>query len=140
MHAPEPALTGHPAALGGVLVLVHSCLDLKSTLLDKTHYLLYYLTCAMNPRMLTTSTRGRMKRSRKADESGEKMATTLIAASTLSIVCISQPANPARNGAYGSNERRAVAFTVLAAPHAMTMLHWRRVVLATLGSRATRYV
>lgn len=43
-----------PAALGGVLVLIHSCLDLKSTLLDKTHYLLYYLTCAMNPRMLIT--------------------------------------------------------------------------------------
>merc|ERR1719330_2118211 len=41
-------------ALGGILVLLHSCLDLKSTLLDKTHYLLYYLTCAMNPRMLIT--------------------------------------------------------------------------------------
>jgi 26S proteasome regulatory subunit N1 len=41
-------------ALGGMLVLLHSCLDLKSTLLDKSHYLLYYLTCAMNPRMLIT--------------------------------------------------------------------------------------
>lgn len=41
-------------ALGGMLVLLHSCLDLKNTLLDKTHYLLYYLTCAMNPRMLIT--------------------------------------------------------------------------------------
>ena len=41
-------------ALGGVLVLLHSCLDLKNTLLDKSHYLLYYLTCAMNPRMLIT--------------------------------------------------------------------------------------
>jgi 26S proteasome regulatory subunit N1 len=29
-------------------------LDLKNTLLDKSHYLLYYLTCAMNPRMLIT--------------------------------------------------------------------------------------
>ena len=44
----------NPAALGGMLVLIHSCLDLKSTLLDKTHYLLYYLTCAMNPRMIIT--------------------------------------------------------------------------------------
>ena len=44
----------NPAALGGILVIIHSCLDLKSTLLDKTHYLLYYLTCAMNPRMLVT--------------------------------------------------------------------------------------
>jgi 26S proteasome regulatory subunit N1 len=41
-------------ALGGMLVLLHSCLDLKSTILDKSHYLLYYLTCAMNPRMLIT--------------------------------------------------------------------------------------
>jgi len=41
-------------AVGALLVLLHSCLDLKSTLLDKTHYLLYYLTCAMNPRMLIT--------------------------------------------------------------------------------------
>jgi 26S proteasome regulatory subunit N1 len=41
-------------ALGGVLVLLHSCLDLKNTILDKSHYLLYYLTCAMNPRMLIT--------------------------------------------------------------------------------------
>lgn len=41
-------------ALGGILVLLHCCLDLKNTLLDKSHYLLYYLTCAMNPRMLIT--------------------------------------------------------------------------------------
>merc|ERR1711862_335032 len=41
-------------ALGGVLVLLHSRLDLKNTILDKSHYLLYYLTCAMNPRMLMT--------------------------------------------------------------------------------------
>lgn len=41
-------------ALGGMLVLLHSCLDLKNTLLDKSHYLMYYLTCAMNPRMLIT--------------------------------------------------------------------------------------
>jgi 26S proteasome regulatory subunit N1 len=41
-------------ALGGMLILLHSCLDLKNTLLDKSHYLLYYLTCAMNPRMLIT--------------------------------------------------------------------------------------
>ena len=46
-------LTSGPA-LGAMLVVIHSCLDLKSTLLDKTHYLLYYLTCAMNPRMLVT--------------------------------------------------------------------------------------
>ncbi len=51
-HADRMLLNG--PALAGVLVLMHSCLDLKSTLLDKSHYLLYYLTCAMNPRMLIT--------------------------------------------------------------------------------------
>ena len=49
----DKMLTCGPA-LGGVLTLIYSCLDLKSTLLDKTHYLIYYLTCAMNPRMLIT--------------------------------------------------------------------------------------
>lgn len=51
-HSDKMLLNG--PALGGMLVLLHSCLDLKSTLLDKSHYLLYYLTCAMNPRMLIT--------------------------------------------------------------------------------------
>merc|ERR1712007_211230 len=46
-------LTSGPS-LGALLVLIQSGLDLKSTLLDKSHYLLYYLTCAMNPRMLIT--------------------------------------------------------------------------------------
>ena len=51
-HSDRMLLNG--PALGGVLVLLHSCLDLKNTVLDKSHYLLYYLTCAMNPRMLVT--------------------------------------------------------------------------------------
>jgi 26S proteasome regulatory subunit N1 len=51
-HSDRMLLCG--PALGGMLVLLHSCLDLKNTLLDKSHYLLYYLTCAMNPRMLIT--------------------------------------------------------------------------------------
>jgi 26S proteasome regulatory subunit N1 len=41
-------------ALGAMLTLLHSGIDMKNTLLDKSHYLLYYLTCAMNPRMLVT--------------------------------------------------------------------------------------
>jgi 26S proteasome regulatory subunit N1 len=49
----DSMLTCAPA-LGALLTIVHSCIDLKSTLLDKSHYLLYYLTCAMNPRMLIT--------------------------------------------------------------------------------------
>lgn len=52
LHADRMLLNG--PALAGVLVLMHSCMDLKNTLLDKSHYLLYYLTCAMNPRMLIT--------------------------------------------------------------------------------------
>jgi 26S proteasome regulatory subunit N1 len=51
-HSERMLLNG--PALGGMLVLLHSCFDLKNTLLDKSHYLLYYLTCAMNPRMLIT--------------------------------------------------------------------------------------
>lgn len=51
-HADRMLLNG--PALAGILVLMHSCLDLKNTLLDKSHFLLYYLTCSMNPRMLIT--------------------------------------------------------------------------------------
>lgn len=51
-HSDRMLLNG--PALGGVLILIHSCLDLKNTLLDKSHYLLFYLTCSMNPRMLIT--------------------------------------------------------------------------------------
>jgi 26S proteasome regulatory subunit N1 len=64
LHMGKGLLTLHPfhadrmllscPSLGGMLVLLHSCLNLKDTLLDKSHYLLYYLTCSMNPRMLIT--------------------------------------------------------------------------------------
>merc|ERR1712232_1404696 len=40
-HSDRTLLSG--TSLGGVLVLLHSCLDPKNTILDKTHYLLYYL-------------------------------------------------------------------------------------------------
>merc|ERR1719297_245122 len=49
-HSDRMLLNG--PALGALLVVLHS--NLKSSLLDKTHYLLYYLTCAMQPRMLIT--------------------------------------------------------------------------------------
>eukprot|EP00525_Craspedostauros_australis_P009211 CAMPEP_0198126630 /NCGR_PEP_ID=MMETSP1442-20131203/45296_1 /TAXON_ID= /ORGANISM="Craspedostauros australis, Strain CCMP3328" /LENGTH=251 /DNA_ID=CAMNT_0043786449 /DNA_START=1 /DNA_END=756 /DNA_ORIENTATION=- len=51
-HADRMLLNG--PSLGAVLVLLHSCFDLKNTILDKSHYLMYYLTSAMNPRMLIT--------------------------------------------------------------------------------------
>ncbi|KAG7360964.1 proteasome/cyclosome repeat domain containing protein [Nitzschia inconspicua] len=51
-HADRMLLSG--PSLGGMLVFLYSCLNLKETLLDKSHYLLYYVTCSMNPRMLIT--------------------------------------------------------------------------------------
>ncbi|CAM9429485.1 unnamed protein product [Ectocarpus sp. 12 AP-2014] len=44
----------NPAGLAGVLTVLHLCMDLKNTLLGKCHYMLFYITAAMNPRMLMT--------------------------------------------------------------------------------------
>jgi len=41
-------------ALAGILTLLHVCCDMKSTILDKYHYMLYFLAPAMNPRYLVT--------------------------------------------------------------------------------------
>ncbi|XP_004298171.1 PREDICTED: 26S proteasome non-ATPase regulatory subunit 2 1A-like [Fragaria vesca subsp. vesca] len=43
-----------PAALGGIMVMLHSCLDMKSIILGKYHYVLYFLVMAVQPRMLMT--------------------------------------------------------------------------------------
>ncbi|XP_069146744.1 26S proteasome non-ATPase regulatory subunit 2 homolog A isoform X1 [Solanum lycopersicum] len=43
-----------PTALAGLIIMVHMCLDMRSTILGKYHYLLYFLTLAMQPRMLMT--------------------------------------------------------------------------------------
>jgi len=51
-HSDQLLMNG--PAVGGILAVLYSCLDLKSTLLDKTHYILYYLCSSMNPRMLVT--------------------------------------------------------------------------------------
>merc|ERR1712086_1007533 len=40
--------------MGSILTFLYCCLDLKNTLLEKAQYLLYFLTCAMRPRMLVT--------------------------------------------------------------------------------------
>jgi 26S proteasome regulatory subunit N1 len=39
--------------VGGILAVLHACIDIKGTLLDKLHYLLYFLAPAMNPRYLS---------------------------------------------------------------------------------------
>lgn len=43
-----------PTALGGLLACLFSLLDVKSTILGKSHFLLYFLTPAIQPRMLVT--------------------------------------------------------------------------------------
>merc|ERR1711871_430588 len=40
------------SAVAGLLTVLHAAIDMPHTLLDKTHYLLYSLSLAMNPRLL----------------------------------------------------------------------------------------
>mmetsp|Transcript_7635 Transcript_7635/g.26102 ORF Transcript_7635/g.26102 Transcript_7635/m.26102 type:complete len:380 (+) Transcript_7635:3-1142(+) len=42
------------SAMGAILIFLHCCLDMKRTILDKTHYLMYHLASAMMPRFLFT--------------------------------------------------------------------------------------
>lgn len=43
-----------PTRLAGLVTVLHACLDMKSTILAKHHYMLYFLVLAMQPRMLMT--------------------------------------------------------------------------------------
>jgi len=43
-----------PVAVAGLLGVIVACLDVKNTLLGKSHYLLYSLATAIQPRMLVT--------------------------------------------------------------------------------------
>ncbi|XP_009622441.1 26S proteasome non-ATPase regulatory subunit 2 homolog A [Nicotiana tabacum] len=43
-----------PTALAGLVTMLHACLDMKAIILGKYHYVLYFLTLAMQPRMLLT--------------------------------------------------------------------------------------
>jgi 26S proteasome regulatory subunit N1 len=43
-----------PTALAGLLVTLFSFIDVKQTILSKSHYLLYFLAVAIQPRMLVT--------------------------------------------------------------------------------------
>jgi 26S proteasome regulatory subunit N1 len=40
--------------VAGLLTVLHACLDMKGTILDKMHYILYYLAPAMNPKFMAT--------------------------------------------------------------------------------------
>lgn len=41
-------------AMGGIVTLLFSCLDMKATIVGKNHYLLYFLSLAARPRMVFT--------------------------------------------------------------------------------------
>ncbi|XP_009354293.1 26S proteasome non-ATPase regulatory subunit 2 homolog A [Pyrus x bretschneideri] len=43
-----------PTALAGIVTVLHACLDMKAIILAKYHYILYFITLAMQPRMLLT--------------------------------------------------------------------------------------
>ncbi|KAL4202711.1 hypothetical protein AMTRI_Chr02g222470 [Amborella trichopoda] len=43
-----------PSAAAGLIILLHACLDMKSIVLGKYHYVLYFLVLAVQPRMLMT--------------------------------------------------------------------------------------
>lgn len=43
-----------PAAMAGILSVIHTCFDFKGLVLGKAHYMLYNLALAMQPRMLMT--------------------------------------------------------------------------------------
>lgn len=50
-HSDKTLMNG--PAIAGVLTVLHACLDFKGTLLDKFHYILYYLAMSFNPRIMT---------------------------------------------------------------------------------------
>ncbi|GMJ06401.1 26S PROTEASOME REGULATORY SUBUNIT S2 1A, 26S proteasome regulatory subunit S2 1A [Hibiscus trionum] len=43
-----------PTSLAGLVITLHACLDMKTIILGKYHFVLYFLALAMRPRMLTT--------------------------------------------------------------------------------------
>jgi 26S proteasome regulatory subunit N1 len=51
-HSDRLLLSG--VGLASILTILHACLDMKATILDKYHYLLFYVAGAMNPRLLLT--------------------------------------------------------------------------------------
>lgn len=51
-HSDRLLLSG--VGMAGILTVIHACLDMNRTILDKVHYILFYLTGSMNPRMLMT--------------------------------------------------------------------------------------
>ncbi|XP_041365311.1 26S proteasome non-ATPase regulatory subunit 2-like [Gigantopelta aegis] len=51
-HSDRTLMSG--VAVAGLMAVLVSCLDVKNIILGKSHYVLYYLVSAMQPRMLVT--------------------------------------------------------------------------------------
>lgn len=51
-HSDRLLMSG--TAVAGILAVIHACIDIKNSILDKLHYMLYFLATAMNPRFLAT--------------------------------------------------------------------------------------
>ena len=54
MHACDNRLLLNEAGLAGILTVLHACIDIKGTILDRFHFLLFFLSASMNPRYLNT--------------------------------------------------------------------------------------
>lgn len=65
----------HKTAVGGILTVLFSCLDMKGTILGKSHFLLYFLSLAARPRMVFT-----------VDEKMEFLSTTVRVGQAVDIV------------------------------------------------------
>jgi len=58
-HSDRLLMSG--VGMAGIMTVLHACLDMNNTILDKVHYMLYYLTGSMNPRMLLTVAEGSLE-------------------------------------------------------------------------------
>jgi 26S proteasome regulatory subunit N1 len=58
-HSDRLLLSG--VGVAGLLTVLHAALDMNNTILDKAHYLLYYLAGSMNPRMVMTLAEGSLE-------------------------------------------------------------------------------
>lgn len=58
-HSDRLLLSG--VGMAGLLTVLHAALDMNKTILDKAHYILYYLAGSMNPRMVMTLAEGSLE-------------------------------------------------------------------------------
>jgi len=51
-HSDRLLMSG--SSVAGILTIMHACMDMKATILDKYHYILYFLAPSINPRYMST--------------------------------------------------------------------------------------